>query len=107
MLNFSEQFSMTSLPGSSPKSKGKGSGKKKTPEPEPEPEPEEPTGPPPPQPGSEEWEFVDQKIEGVSMMGTVRPVNMLQGIVHSQFFNLISMKIGILIILDHLSFIKV
>ena len=59
---------MTSLPGSSPKSKGKGSGKKKTPEPEPEPEPEEPTGPPPPQPGSEEWEFVDQKIEGVSMI---------------------------------------
>lgn len=52
--------------GSSPKSK-KGSGKgKKTPEPEPEPEPQEPQGPPPPEPGSEEWEFVDQKIEEVS-----------------------------------------
>ena len=59
------------LSGSSPKSKGKGSGKKKTPEPEPEPEPEVPTGPPPPQPGSEEWEFVDQKIEEVSIQNYV------------------------------------
>ena len=67
-----EQVHCYFLPGSSPKSKGKGSGKKKTPEPEPEPEPEEPTGPPPPQPGSEEWEFVDQKIEGVSTGGNLK-----------------------------------
>ncbi|XP_069125844.1 sperm flagellar protein 2-like isoform X2 [Argopecten irradians] len=49
--------------GSSPKSRTKSGKKGKTPEPEPEPEPEEPKGPPPPEPGSEEWEFVNLKLD--------------------------------------------
>ena len=66
MCLYSNCFTHVFFSGSSPKSK-KGSAKKgKTPEPEPEPEPEVPAGPPPPEPGSEEWEFVDLALTGVS-----------------------------------------
>ena len=52
----------------SPK-RGQSGGKKgaKTPEPEPEPEPEVPPGTPPAQPGSDEWQYVDQPIDDVSI----------------------------------------